>query len=90
MSHKASHTPMLCPDNLVSYYVFMKKYFRGSRHTNSSAGLHDDLIDLGGGYDWQCGGMSAMANFFQREDVQKALNLGKPSLSRFDYDSSGP
>jgi len=34
--------------------------------------------------------MSAMANFFQREDVQKALNLGKPSLSRFDYDSSGP
>jgi hypothetical protein len=62
----------------------------GSRHTNSSAGLHDDLIELGGGYDWQCGGMSAMANFFQREDVQKALNLGKPSLSRFDYDSSGP
>jgi len=62
----------------------------GSRHTNASVGLHDDLIELGGGYDWQCGGMPAMANFFEREDVQKALHLGRPSLSRFDYDSSGP
>ena len=43
-----------------------------------------------GGYDWSCGAMDAMESFFRRSDVQTAMHLNKPGVSRFDYRSSGP
>ena len=53
--------------------------------------LHDELtVKMGGGYDWGCNGMQDMADFFRRSDVQAALHLGKPGVSSFGYESSGP
>ena len=48
------------------------------------------LLELSGGYDWSCGGMDAMHQFFLRPDVQTAMHLGKPGRSKFNYRSSGP
>jgi len=48
------------------------------------------LHQLGGGYDWSCGGLDSMETYFQRTDVQQALHLEAPLQSRFDYSTSGP
>mmetsp|Transcript_10166 Transcript_10166/g.16387 ORF Transcript_10166/g.16387 Transcript_10166/m.16387 type:complete len:504 (-) Transcript_10166:49-1560(-) len=42
-----------------------------------------------GGYDWYCGGEDALPQYFQRDDVQKALHLDVKG-SGFRYDTSGP
>jgi len=66
-------------------------YLRAKMSSNGlGAEAHAELTQLGGGYTWSCDGMSAMANFFRRSEVQAALHLGKPSVSRFGYKSSGP
>lgn len=65
-------------------------YLRGKMNSNSMKDAHAELRELSGGYDWSCGGMDAMVTFFNRADVRKALHLGKPGMSTFDYDASGP
>ena len=49
--------------------------------------------ELGGGYEWSCGDTyppGAVSPWFARTDVQRALHLGRPGLSQFDYNTSGP
>jgi len=55
--------------------------------------MHEGLLGSSGGYPWACGGTyppGKVAAFFERQDVQEALHLGKPGLSNFDYNISGP
>ena len=68
--------------------TFLRNYLRDNLHRPAAAAA--ELKALGGGYDWSCGGMAAMAAYFQRDDVQKALHLGKPGVSGFSYSTSGP
>tara|TARA_B110000208_G_scaffold17602_1_gene21131 strand:- start:1502 stop:2782 length:1281 start_codon:yes stop_codon:yes gene_type:complete len=62
----------------------------GAAPSKSMQQTRSDLLALSGGYDWSCDGLDAMATFFRRDDVQKAMHLGKPGRSRFEYRSSGP
>ena len=46
-----------------------------------------------GGYAWSCGDTyppGAVSPWFARTDVQRALHLGRPGLSKFGYNTSGP
>lgn len=49
-----------------------------------------ELLDLSGGYRWDCGGHPEQ--WIQREDVRRALHLDQyaPGLSQFFYILSGP
>ena len=67
---------------------WLKQFLRDNMSNGTKA--HKHLLELGGGYDWSCGGMSAMHDFFARTDVQKALHLDSPQPSEFDYRSTGP
>merc|ERR1719272_1682613 len=70
---------------------WLKQYLRAQM----SSGIHTsdtkkELPGMSGGYDWSCGGMGAMADYFNRKDVQQALHLDPPGASDFRYHSSGP
>lgn len=43
-----------------------------------------------GGFDWNCGAMSAIGAYFNRKDVQRALHLPTPANVQFNYKTSGP
>ena len=60
------------------------------RENMNTPNIHQLTKELGGGYDWACGGMPQTKDFFSRKEVQEALHLGRPEQSRFSYDSSGP
>eukprot|EP01061_Rhynchopus_euleeides_P016689 TRINITY_DN27_c0_g1_i2.p1 TRINITY_DN27_c0_g1~~TRINITY_DN27_c0_g1_i2.p1 ORF type:complete len:480 (+),score=202.03 TRINITY_DN27_c0_g1_i2:47-1486(+) len=66
---------------------WLKNYLRENAHDSSSVQY---LKELGGGYDWSCGGMQQTKSFFSKSDVQAALHLEKPEQSRFSYHQSGP
>eukprot|EP01059_Diplonema_ambulator_P034127 TRINITY_DN7488_c1_g1_i1.p1 TRINITY_DN7488_c1_g1~~TRINITY_DN7488_c1_g1_i1.p1 ORF type:complete len:487 (+),score=156.64 TRINITY_DN7488_c1_g1_i1:38-1498(+) len=82
-----------CPDSALwsqksgKSLTWLRRYL--ADHLNDPA-AHEYALSLGGGYDWSCGGMSAVKKFFERSDVQQAMHLGKPEQSRFEYTQSGP
>jgi len=51
---------------------------------------NEDAHDYSGGFQWSCGAMGALAKWFARDDVVKAMHLPKPNLSQFGYKTSGP
>lgn len=53
---------------------------------------HKLLLDMGGGFDWACGGQHATQQWIKRPDVRSALHLDayKAGASRFQYSSTGP
>lgn len=86
-----------CPDSNAWFQNsgksprWLRKYLREKMNSNTpSSEYEDELKALGGGYDWTCGGLPAMEQFFSSAEVQKAMHLEKPTASRFDYDASGP
>ena len=66
---------------------WLKNFLRENAHNGS---VSDYLSEMGGGYDWSCGGMKQTKEFFKRKEVQTALHLGPPELSRFFYSQTGP
>ena len=59
-------------------------------HMSNYSAVHQELLEVGGGYTWSCDTEPAMAKYFQRKDVQTALHLEAPLQCRFGYQSSGP
>lgn len=68
--------------------TWLRTYLRNQMNTGNYS--NDELLQLGGGYDWSCGGMDAEDAFLDRADVMKALHLNNSLSSRFSYDTSGP
>ena len=66
---------------------WLRRYLRENMNTPN---IHELTKQMGGGYDWACGGMKQTKEFFSRKEVQEALHLGKPEQSRFNYRQSGP
>lgn len=56
----------------------------------TQAEVHKTLTRLGGGTEYGCGQQRDMGIYFRRADVQAAMHLGKPEVSRFSYRQSGP
>jgi len=66
---------------------WLRRFLRNNMHRPEAV---QEALELGGGYQWACGGDDAISSLFEREDVQSALHLGKPPSVRFSYDLSGP
>ena len=70
---------------------FLKGHLRKALSQHEPKSKTDAYLKgLAGGYDWACGGMSAMANFYGDAKTRTAMHLGKPGVSQFGYRSSGP
>jgi carboxypeptidase C (cathepsin A) len=70
---------------------WLLKYLREKMSSGvSSSEYSSELRELAGGYDWSCGSLPAMATYFKRDDVRKALHLQEESACAFDYSTSGP
>jgi hypothetical protein len=55
---------------------WLTQFLRGKLDGNVHASEYSaELADMAGGYDWGCDGLDAMATFFKRADVQKAMHL---------------
>eukprot|EP00746_Dinoflagellata_sp_MGD_P009927 gnl/MRDRNA2_/MRDRNA2_120347_c0_seq1.p1 gnl/MRDRNA2_/MRDRNA2_120347_c0~~gnl/MRDRNA2_/MRDRNA2_120347_c0_seq1.p1 ORF type:complete len:509 (+),score=80.67 gnl/MRDRNA2_/MRDRNA2_120347_c0_seq1:90-1616(+) len=55
---------------------------------HNSSGINQALIDMNGGFKWDCGG--DVSKWIQSAEVRKALHLDRPGRSGFDYETSGP
>lgn len=73
---------------------WLKNYLRAQLDNGTAATAGNAagqlLLQMGGGYDWQCGGLTTLASFLSRTDVRGALHLGEPNPCRFEYKTSGP
>lgn len=70
---------------------WLKNYLRSKLGSHAPvAEQNEELLGMSGGYEWGCGQMGAMAAYFKRSDVQKAMHLEAPGKSGFSYDASGP
>jgi len=70
---------------------WLRNYLRDQMSSGRSYSDYSaELKELGGGYDWTCGGLPAMQQFFEQDDVRTAMHLEEPTKSRFDYSASGP
>lgn len=85
-----------CPDTMA----FLRRVGKDARWLQREllSGMHDPvathgrLLELNGGYEWDCGGNAY--SWIKRDDVREALHLNgegiSPGASRFYYNASGP
>merc|ERR1712151_19238 len=58
------------------------------QNMHNSSGINQALIDMNGGFKWDCGGN--VPKWIKSDEVRKALHLDQPGRSGFSYECSGP